>query len=109
MPVEPINNDKNYHTLVQQIGDRYAKGRAAAVTAVNHELVLTYWEIGRYIVEFEQEGKAKAAYGKGLLKQLSKDLSTQYGKGFSKSNLNPPPPAPSTNNKPSSKNGVFES
>jgi len=66
---------------------RYAAGRAAAVHAVNHELVLTYWEIGRYIVEFEQEGEERAEYGKKLLKKISKDLTLLHGKGFSQDNL----------------------
>jgi hypothetical protein len=87
MPDYPVNNNQNYHTLVQKIGDRYAQGRATAVHAVNHELVLTYWEIGRYIVEFEQAGKAKATYGKSLLKQLSIDLQLTLGTGFNLSNL----------------------
>jgi len=54
---------------------------------VNHELVLTYWEIGRYIVEFEQEGEERATYGNSLIKQLAKDLTFTFGKGFGLSNL----------------------
>ncbi len=48
----------------------------------------TYWEIGRYIVEFEQGGAFKAAYGESLMERLSKDLVNMHGKGFSRSNLN---------------------
>jgi len=55
--------------------------------AVNTNMVKTYWEIGQYIVEFEQGGKSKAQYGKALLSSLSKDLSLMHGKGFSTSNL----------------------
>ncbi len=55
--------------------------------AVNTAMVETYWQIGQYIVESEPGGKAKAAYGKGLLPQLSKHLSLAHGKGFSLSNL----------------------
>ena len=61
--------------------------RQKAARAINTLLVQTYWEIGRYIVEYEQGGSAKAAYGSQLLQQLSKDLIQQYGKGFSRSNL----------------------
>jgi hypothetical protein len=50
-------------------------------------LLETYWHIGQYIVEFEQEGVARAEYGKGLLDRLSKDLALLHGKGFSRSNL----------------------
>ena len=76
-----------YQTLIQQIGQLLKTGRAKAANAVNQTLVETYWQIGRHIVEFEQEGSEKATYGKALLDTLSKDLSQTYGKGFSRSNL----------------------
>lgn len=50
-------------------------------------MTATYWEIGRRIVEFEQEGEAKAAYGERLIDQLARDLSGQFGRGFSRRNL----------------------
>jgi predicted nuclease of restriction endonuclease-like (RecB) superfamily len=50
-------------------------------------LVVTYWKVGQYIVEYEQKGKERAVYGKGLLENLSKDLSLLHGKGFSLSNV----------------------
>jgi len=55
--------------------------------AVNNELLLAYWNIGRIIIEYEQAGANKAAYGKQLLKTLSKELTRELGKGFSRSNL----------------------
>jgi len=58
-----------------------------AARTVNTILVLTYWKIGQHIVEFEQDGKEKAGYGTQLFERLSKDLTTLYGKGFSRSNL----------------------
>ena len=54
---------------------------------LNSHLLETYWAVGQYIVEFEQEGDEKAEYGKYLLKNLSKDLAELHGKGFSISNL----------------------
>ena len=48
----------------------------------------TYWRIGRYIVEFEQDGNGKAIYGKNLLSTLSKELTLRLGKGYSRPNLN---------------------
>ncbi|WP_407833165.1 DUF1016 N-terminal domain-containing protein [Vibrio rotiferianus] len=57
------------------------------MSAINAGLVTTYWNIGQHIVEFEQNGKATAQYGKKLLNQLSKDLKLKHGKGFSVSNL----------------------
>jgi predicted nuclease of restriction endonuclease-like (RecB) superfamily len=82
----PINND-NYSQLLEGIESIYQKGRNSAVIAVNQHLVNTYWLIGQYIVQYEQGGVNKAAYGKGLMIQLSKDLTSTIGKGFSRSNL----------------------
>ncbi|MFA6197116.1 MAG: PDDEXK nuclease domain-containing protein [Sulfurimonas sp.] len=82
-----ITTNKEYKNLIGTIFQTYENGRSRAINAVNSELINTYWEIGKYIVEFEQNGIAKASYGKGLLEQLSRDLTLQYGKGFSRSNL----------------------
>lgn len=57
------------------------------VRAVNQTMVYTYYEIGRMIVEDEQQGKDRAEYGKKLLKELSKKLTVNFGKGFSEDNL----------------------
>ncbi len=78
---------KNYEVLLDRISEAYTKGRNNAAIAVNQYLVDTYWNIGQYIVEFEQEGNLRAEYGKELLPKLSKDLSLTLGKGFSLSNL----------------------
>ena len=88
MPKLPLSTDQQYTSLLTRIGDRYQTGRAAAVTSVNRELLLTYWDIGRYIVEFEQGGNVRAQYKKNLINKLSADLSAMHGKGFSRSNLN---------------------
>ena len=76
-----------YQELKDQIGELLRKGRARAGQAVNTILVQTYWQIGRHIVEFEQKGSAKAEYGSELLDRLSRDLTAEFGKGFSRSNL----------------------
>ena len=76
-----------YENLLEQIAHTYTAGRAAALQAVNAQLVQTYWQVGRQIVEFEQGGKDRAAYGAGLIQQLSADLRLRHGKGFSRSNL----------------------
>lgn len=86
--MEIIKNITNYEGLVTRISDTFVQGRQKAAVAVNSFLVNTYWQIGRYIVEFEQEGSEKAEYGTALLERLSKDLSFVHGKGFSRSNLN---------------------
>lgn len=49
--------------------------------------MLTYWSIGRHIVEYEQGGEEKAVYGSHLLERLSRDLSDELGRGFSRTNL----------------------
>lgn len=55
--------------------------------AVNSSMVDAYWQIGRHIVEYEQGGRARAEYGKTLLKRLAERLSQEFGKGFDKRNL----------------------
>ncbi|MEO7316803.1 MAG: DUF1016 N-terminal domain-containing protein [Ginsengibacter sp.] len=82
-----INVDDNYKRLLNHISNIYLQGQKKASIAVNTNLVNTYWHIEQYIVEFEQEGSAKAEYGKGLLQDLSKDLALTHGKGFSLSNV----------------------
>ncbi|MFA7446228.1 MAG: PDDEXK nuclease domain-containing protein [Flavobacteriaceae bacterium] len=77
-----------YQNLVGKISESYLAGQKRAVQAVNTSLVKTYWEIGQHIVEFEQDGKETAEYGKRLLERLSRDLTNLYGKGFNRSNLN---------------------
>lgn len=78
----------NYESLISQISQTFTLGQKKAVIAVNTNMIETYWKIGQYIVEFEQEGNAKAKYGKALLENLAKDLSKLHPKGFSRSNLN---------------------
>lgn len=77
----------HYSNLITQIGSLLQVGRQQAVQVVNTILVQTYWQIGQHIVEFEQEGNERAAYGTQLFERLSKDLSLAHGKGFSRSNL----------------------
>ncbi len=81
------NSISNYSSLLSTIANIYIQGKAKALKAVNTTLVETYWLIGQHLVEFEQGGNTKAAYGAGLLEKLSKDLSLSYGKGFSLSNI----------------------
>ncbi|WP_426305704.1 PDDEXK nuclease domain-containing protein [Acidovorax facilis] len=64
-----------------------AQGRQRALRAVDMVQVQTCWEIGRHIVEFEQEGATRAAYGQRLLPQLAETLTHEFGKGFDTSNL----------------------
>ena len=61
--------------------------RSKVYQAVNSALVITYWEIGKKIVEEEQHGEKRAEYGKALLKELSDRLTQEFGKGFSEREL----------------------
>lgn len=79
--------DNTYKKLIDDIGSTLQRARENAVRAVNTELVIANWQIGKHIVEFEQNGKEKADYGSSLLTNLSKDLKASYGKGFGKSNI----------------------
>lgn len=76
-----------YNALLINIENVFQKARDKAFRAINVELINSYWQIGRYIVEYEQQGNIKAEYGKQLLSQLSKDLSLIFGKGFSRTNI----------------------
>ncbi len=82
-----ISKKTTYQGLIDRIAEILKQARTKVLKEINRTQVLAYWEIGREIVEFEQKGKARAAYGKGLLKKLSADMTAKFGKGFSRSNL----------------------
>nr|WP_314080519.1 PDDEXK nuclease domain-containing protein [uncultured Leptotrichia sp.] len=75
---------KNYINEIKKI---LKNARQKAYTAVNSAMVEAYWEIGRRIVEEEQRGKERAEYGKEIVKNLSKELTEEFGKGFSRRTL----------------------
>ncbi len=86
--ITTIDNDNHLASLADNIAHLVADARQRAVQAINRTLVETYWQVGQYIVEFEQQGNAKAKYGDKLLSSLAKLLSARLGKGFSRPNLN---------------------
>lgn len=63
------------------------EARNKSYAVINSMMVETYWHIGKRIVEEEQQGSDRATYGEKLLENLSKELSTEFGKGFSYANL----------------------
>lgn len=75
------------NALLTNIRELLNQGRKQVFQAVNAAMVQTYWEIGRLIVEDEQQGQARAEYGKGVLKTLSTALTNEFGKGFDVRNL----------------------
>lgn len=76
------------NTLISNIEQTVAIAKEKLATSVNTTMTETYWQIGKYIVETEQDGKIKAAYGKKLLTTLSHELTLRLGKGYSRPNLN---------------------
>ncbi len=75
------------HALYQAIRTLLLAARAQVRQTVNTAMVQTYWQIGRVIVENEQGGQKRAAYGKQVLPELAKRLSEEFGAGFDVSNL----------------------
>jgi hypothetical protein len=75
------------HNFHSQIVDLLQSARQKVVRSINQTMVITYFEIGRMIVEEEQNGKERADYGKSLLKELSKVLTEEFGRGFSIRNI----------------------
>lgn len=80
----PIASTQKLYNNIKQVIE---ESRSKAYRAANIAMVQAYWYIGKLIVEEEQNGKQRADYGKTLLKELSQQLSTDYGKGFDESNL----------------------
>ncbi|KAA1048054.1 YhcG family protein [Pseudocitrobacter sp. 73] len=83
----PAQSTEGYQQIHDGIIHLVDSARTETVRSVNALMTATYWEIGRRIVEFEQGGEARAAYGTQLIKRLSKDLSLRYKRGFSTRNL----------------------
>lgn len=72
---------------MKNVSEVLEKTRKNAKTAVNLAMVYAYYEIGRMIVEEEQHGENRAAYGKQIVQELSNYLVGKFGKGFSTTNL----------------------
>ena len=82
-----IGLKENYNLLIGDISSLLESARRTSARAVNTILTATYWEIGRRIIEYEQSGEERAEYGHQLLKNLSYDLTKNFGRGFSADNL----------------------
>ena len=74
--------------LISNIEETVARAKEELASSVNSTMTETYWLIGKYIVECEQDGNIKATYGKKLLTTLSRELTLRLGKGYSRPNLN---------------------
>ena len=87
MDVAPVV-DSELNRLADNIAALVSDAKAHLARSANVVMLASYWNIGKYIVEFEQEGNAKAKYGTALLSSLSKILRAKLGKGYSHPNLN---------------------
>lgn len=82
-----IKSDVVRAEFYQAVAEVLRNARSNSYRAVNFIMVKAYWNVGRMIVEEEQHGKERAAYGTNLLKDLSSRLTQDFGKGFDESNL----------------------
>ena len=80
-------NTPSIDILCQEVSDIIIGARNTVYRTANTEMVKAYWNIGKLIVEEEQKGKGRAEYGKQILKDLSKKLTTEFGRSFSDRNL----------------------
>lgn len=76
-----------YTSLLASVSALLEEGRRSAARSVNAVLTATYWLVGKRIVEYDQGGQERAAYGSEVLKRLSADLNGRFGRGFSERNL----------------------
>ncbi|SFW97981.1 PDDEXK nuclease domain-containing protein [Marinospirillum alkaliphilum] len=81
------NKEPTANHLFTAIAQVIQQARQQVRQAINQQMVLAYWEIGRLIVEQEQQGQQRAEYGKQQLKHLSEQLQSEFGKGFDVGNL----------------------
>lgn len=87
IPATPGANQKEFTILIGQLRQLVRSSRDQALKTVDVIQVRTYWEIGHHIVEFEQQGQERAAYGSRLLSSLAQTLTAEFGRGFDTSNL----------------------
>lgn len=80
--------NSGFEKMISDIEALVNTSKNELATSINKVMTVTYWSIGKYIVESEQEGNAKAEYGKNLLSTISKELTLRLGKGYSRPNLN---------------------
>ena len=82
-----LDNIPTTEKLYAEIANLIQSARYAVASQVNTTLLVTYWNVGKLIVEDEQNNQQRAEYGKQVIKELSKRLTKDFGKGFSRANL----------------------
>ncbi len=86
--MEELAKNSGFEKMISDIEALVNASKNELAISINKVMTVTYWSIGKYIVEFEQDGNAKAEYGKNLLSTISKELTLRLGKGYSRPNLN---------------------
>lgn len=86
--IQPDNPNDELEQLVDKIVNEIEQGRMQLAISINTTVKNTYWNVGKYIVEFEQKGASRAKYGSSLLTKLSQMLRLRVGRGYSRPNLN---------------------
>ena len=84
---EELITSEQMSSVIKEIKEVLDASRKNIAYQVNNELLITYWNIGRIICEHEQSMPERADYGKQTLKELARELTKEFGKGFSRSNL----------------------
>ena len=84
----PQSPDADLMQLADKIIAVIEEGKRQLAININRTIKTTYWNVGRHIVEFEQQGNARAKYGTSLLSNLAKILRARVGRGYSRPNLN---------------------
>ena len=87
MPENSLTKSDDLSSVVLEVKEILDAARGRVAAQVNGELLRTYWHIGRIIAEYEQTVPERADYGKQTLKELSRVLTDEFGKGFSRANL----------------------
>lgn len=82
-----VRHSRGTYGVYERIRKIIENARSNVARAINVEMVVAYWHVGREIVEEEQRGKSRAEYGQRLLETLAANLSDDFGKGFDVSNL----------------------
>ena len=85
--VEASKNDAHYEAIFGDVSGIIDAARNSAARSANAAMTAAYWLIGHRIVEFEQSGERRAAYGSALVERLAADLTRHFGRGFSRQNI----------------------
>ncbi|MBR1593362.1 MAG: hypothetical protein IJ659_01125, partial [Alloprevotella sp.] len=76
-----VANTNNLQPLIENISTAINEARRKVASHINSTMTQTYWQIGKYIVEYEQGGQAKVAYGTSTLTELSHQLTARFARG----------------------------